>query len=83
MSFLDGDGREMIEPEFSLPGTRPKRVRRATARTMVDALMRSGSSLHSPLGSTLWVLLKACHEQKLHYDLQVRPGETFFIKVLR
>lgn len=85
MSFLDGDGRQMLKPneEFVLPGTRPLSIRRSIARSLFHDLLTTGRSMHSSAGGTLWLMLQICHEAKLGYELHVRPGEGYYIKVIK
>lgn len=59
---FDGDGRQKAAPIWAAvqAGTRPLAVRLSTARLLVRHLLATGSSAHSGLGSTLWVLRAYC-----------------------
>jgi hypothetical protein len=69
MSFLVGDGREMLAPpsEGSAAAghksARPIAVRRGTARRLVELFETRGMSSHSSAGSTIWVILRRCTEK--------------------
>lgn len=67
MSFLDGDGRRKISPAHAPEGTKPKSIRRGTARLLVEMFEERGCSYHSEAGSTVWVLVAYCAEKGIPY----------------
>lgn len=55
---FEGDGRKVVEPldSWEMPG-RPIPVRRAEARRMAEEFEKTGWSVHSEAGHTLWVMV--------------------------
>ena len=64
-SRFDGDGRHTLTalPRHVTDGTRPKRIRRGTARLLIENFENVGLSTHSAQGSTLWVIREYCESK--------------------
>lgn len=79
--FQNGDGRCKIGfANGNLPGTYPTAVTYSTARMLIDAFVRTGVSIHSGQGATLWVMLEWLHDQKIPYQLKAVPEEGYYIE---
>jgi hypothetical protein len=81
-SFLEGDGREKIEPEEInvVKGTRPMAVTRHMAVDIVSHFERSGNSTHSIMGSTMWVIVKYCRERSIPYSISTSNAGGYFLQ---
>jgi hypothetical protein len=68
-SRLKGDGRIMLEamPKHVRPDTQPLRIRRGTARMIINWFERNGFSSHSAMGGTLWLIIEYCEHHKIPY----------------
>lgn len=63
---FDGDGRRRILSDFPPPpGTRPMNLRRSTARMIIENFLRTGESIHSAQGGTVWVIMEYCQLNKI------------------
>lgn len=60
--------------------TSPSAVTRAQARMLIDLYLRTGSSSHSRLGATLWVLLAWLQRQNMPYRLLAYPGQGYSVE---
>jgi hypothetical protein len=74
-----GDGRLKVDPPTKLTkhhGKKPMRVRRSTARQMINKLIEKGVSYHSEAGATLWVLAEFCEARKAAYRIEPTTVEA-------
>lgn len=73
--FWEGDGRKNVEPmqQFSLGG-RSMGVTRSQARRIIDNFLACGTSTHSGMRATLWVVLAYCHLEGVEYRLHHYRG---------
>lgn len=68
---FDGDGRFKVYPppvRFLQTG-RPEAVTNSTARLLIDLFQRHGMSNHSPMVSTLWVLITWCKHHNKPFEV--------------
>ena len=82
MPYFQGDGRVMLRPTHDYPGCRSMCVRTSAANRMVESFLKGGSSSHSGSGSTLWVILRYCHETRTEYNLRVHPGYGYYVTLI-
>jgi hypothetical protein len=74
-SVFDGDGRHMIAPDIGVAsfclehGMTPLPVRRWTANFIIREFMRTGRSLHTARGSTVWIIKQHCDVQGIPYEI--------------
>ena len=69
-----GDGRKMQHPPKDAIGSGPTPVRLGTAKVLAEHFVQHGTSRHSAMGSTVWVILDYCAAQSIPYDLTVHVG---------
>lgn len=68
---FDGDGRVKVYPppvRFMQTG-RPTAVTNSVARNLIDMFGRIGMSSHSPMVSTLWVLITWCKHHNKPFEV--------------
>lgn len=69
-----------IKPSISLTGFEMS-VSTANYRSLTNAFVRSGQSIHSGRGSTLWVILEYCRDQQIPYTLKAMPGMGYLVEI--
>jgi hypothetical protein len=69
-----GDGRRKLHPPEGALGAEPMSVTRATARHLVSLFEKRGSSTHSRMCGTLWIILAHCEQEKVSFKLEYWPG---------
>lgn len=80
--LLDGDGRRLVHPYPGMLGVMSKPLRRSQCRALIAMFERDGQSVHSSMGSTLWVILEHCASQRIPYRLTARPRVGFLVEKL-
>lgn len=85
-SPFDGDGRMKVFPTNDIRRMRPEAhpigVTRSTARLMIDHFVKEGYSIHSPLGSTVWVIEVWAYTQGVEIKVIKHPVGGWMIKLL-
>lgn len=71
-----GDARKTISPPADAPGILPRAVRLGTAKQVRDQFIASGKSVHTPIGTTLWVVLDFCLSAGIAHELTTAYCES-------
>jgi hypothetical protein len=81
---FDGDGRRTLAPyeAFKVADTVPMPMRRGSARVIIEAFETSGCTVHSPRGSTVWVVVEWCRSKGIYYQVESSKHNGFYIKRL-
>lgn len=66
---LDGRIKAKALPAEILPGTQPREITNGTARRIIEEVSHHGLSIHSSAGSTIWILIAWCREQKKPFQV--------------
>lgn len=74
-----GDGRQNVQPTIFLPNTRPRTIKRSTARWIIDGFEHRGQSSHGP-GATLWVIVHYCQDRRISYEMTAHPGLGYHVR---
>lgn len=68
------DGRLKLQPPEGALGASPAAMKAATCRLVIREFEESGRSYHSAAGSTLWMILEHCRQNKIPFTLEHMPG---------
>lgn len=78
--FEDHHGNAKVKPIFPFVGTSPLPVFVSIGRKIIEDFNANGTSGHSSVGSTLWVIMAHCTINDIPFQLTFQPALGYEIR---